>query len=51
MCAELVKTQILLSIKNKLTLAIQRRSSQITVGDVNASREITEVSEGVHVAF
>lgn len=54
MCAERVKTstvKIPLSTKDKLTLAIQRRSSQITIGDVNGCREITEVSEGVHISL
>lgn len=54
MCAERVKTstvKIPLSTKDKLTLSIQRRSSQITIGDVNGCREITEVPEGVHISL
>lgn len=35
----------------KLTLAIQWRSSKITVRDVNGSREVAEVSEGVNVSL
>lgn len=44
-------SKVPLSTKDKLTLAIQRSSSQITIGDVNGSREITEVPEGVDVSF
>lgn len=35
----------------KLTLAVQRGSGEIAIRDINGSREITEVSEGVNVSF
>lgn len=37
--------------KTELTLAVQRRSSEITVRDIDGSREIAEVSEGVNVSL